>query len=94
MVVRGGTVVTAPEGSRILSGVTRDVVLELARDEGLPIQERFISQAELYGADEVFLTGTTVEVLAVVRVDGKVIGDGRPGPITQRLAAGFTRRIG
>jgi D-alanine transaminase len=94
MVVRGGTVVTAPEGSRILSGVTRDVVLELARDEGLPIQERFISQAELYGADEVFLTGTTVEVLAVVRVDGKFIGDGRPGPITQRLAAGFTRRIG
>ncbi len=94
MVVRGGTVVTAPEGSRILSGVTRDVVLELARDEGLPIQERFISQAELYGADEAFLTGTTVEVLAVVRVDGKVIGDGRPGPITQRLAAGFTRRIG
>ena len=94
MVVRGGAVMTAPEGSRILSGVTRDVVLELARDEGLPIQERFISQAELYGADEVFLTGTTVEVLAVVRVDGKVIGDGRPGPITQRLAAGFTRRIG
>jgi D-alanine transaminase len=94
MVVRGGTVVTAPEGSRILSGVTRDVVLELARDEGLPIQERYLSQAELYGADEVFLTGTTVEVLAVVRVDGKVIGDGRPGPITQRLAAGFTRRIG
>ena len=94
MVVRGGTVVTAPEGSRILSGVTRDVVLELARNEGLPIQERFISQAELYGADEVFLTGTTVEVLAVVRVDGKVIGDGRPGPITQRLAVGFTRWVG
>jgi D-alanine transaminase len=94
MVVRGGTVMTAPEGSRILSGVSRAFVLELARNEGLPIQERFFSQAELYGADEVFLTGTTVEVLAVVRVDGKVIGDGRPGPITQRLAAGFTRRVG
>jgi len=94
MVVRGGTVVTAPEGPRILSGVTRAVVLELARNEGLPIQERFISQAELYGADEIFLAGTTVEVLAVVRVDGKIIGDGRPGPITQRLAAGFTSRVG
>jgi D-alanine transaminase len=94
MVVRGGAVMTAPEGSRILSGVSRAFVLEMARNEGLPIQERFFSQAELYGADEVFLTGTTVEVLAVVRVDGKVIGDGRPGPITQRLAEGFTRRVG
>ena len=94
MVVRGGMVMTAPEGARILSGVSRAFVLELARNEGLPIQERFISLAELYGADEVFLTGTTVEVLAVVRVDGKVIGDGRPGPITQRLAAGFTRWVG
>ena len=94
MVVRGGMVMTAPEGARILSGVSRAFVLELARNEGLPIQERFISLAELYGADEVFLTGTTVEVLAVVRVDGKVIGDGRPGPITQRLAAGLTRRVG
>lgn len=94
MVVRGGTVMTAPEGPRILSGVTRAVVLGLARKEGLSVQERCIAQADLYGADEVFLTGTTVEVLAVVRVDGKVIKDGRPGPITQRLAAGFTGLVG
>jgi D-alanine transaminase len=94
MVVRGGVVMTAPEGPRILSGVTRAIVLELARKEGLPIQERFVSQAELYGADEVFLTGTTVEVLAVVQVDGKVIKGGLPGPITQRLAAGFMRLAG
>jgi len=94
MVVRGGTVMTAPEGPRILSGVTRAVVLELARNEGLPIHERFISQAELYDAAEVFLTGTTVEVLAVVRMDGKVIGDGRPGPVTRRLAASFTNLVG
>ncbi|MEO5863551.1 MAG: aminotransferase class IV, partial [Nitrospiraceae bacterium] len=94
MVVQGGTVVTAPEGPRILSGVTRAVVLDLALGEGLPIQERFVSQGDLYEADEVFLTGTTVEVLAVVRIDGKVIRDGRPGPITQQLAASFTRRVG
>lgn len=85
---------TASEGPRILSGVTRAVVLGLARKEGLPVQERSIALADLYGADEVFLTGTTVEVLAVVRVDGKVIKDGRPGPITQRLAAGFTGLVG
>jgi D-alanine transaminase len=94
MAVRRGTVVTAPEGPSILSGVTRAVVLNLAFSQGLPVQERFISQADLYDADEVLLTGTTVEVLAVVRIDGKVIGDGRPGPITQRLAAGFTSRVG
>lgn len=94
MAVRGGTVMTAPEGTRILSGVTRAVVLGLARKEGLPVQECCITQADLYGADEVFLTGTTVEVLAVVRVDGKVIKDGRPGPITQRLAAAFTGLAG
>lgn len=94
MVVQGGTVVTAPEGPRILSGVTRAVVLDLALSEGVPTQERFVSQSDLYTADEVFLTGTTVEVLAVIRVDGKVIGDGRPGPITQRLAASFASRVG
>jgi len=94
MVVQGGTVMTAPEGQHILSGVTRAVVLDLARSEGIPIQERCVSQEDLYGADEVFLTGTTVEVLAVVRIDGKVIGDGRPGPITQQLAAGFTKQVG
>jgi len=94
MVVQGGTVLTAPEGPRILSGVTRAVVLDLALSEGLSIQERFVSQGDLYEADEVFLTGTTVEVLAVVRIDGKVIRDGRPGPITQQLAASFTRRVG
>ncbi len=94
MVVRGGAVMTAPEGPRILSGVTRAVVLELARNEGLPIHERGILKSELYSADEVFLTGTTVEVLAVVRVDGRVVGDGRPGSITQRLASGFTRLVG
>lgn len=94
MVVQGGTVVTAPEGPRILSGVTRAIVLDLALSEGVPTQERFVSQSDLYTADEVFLTGTTVEVLAVIRVDGKVIGDGRPGPITQRLAASFASRLG
>ncbi|NWF73149.1 MAG: D-amino-acid transaminase [Nitrospirae bacterium] len=93
MVVQGGTVVTAPEGPRILPGVTRAVVLNLALSEGVPVEERFLSQSEIYEADEVFLTGTTVEVLPVVRIDGKVIGNGRPGPIAKRLAASFTNRV-
>jgi len=87
MTVQSGTIVTAPEGPRILSGVTRTVVLGLARKESIPVEERFMSVDSLYTADEVFLTGTTVEVLGVVRVDGRTIGSGQPGPITQTLAA-------
>jgi D-alanine transaminase len=87
MTVQAGAIVTAPEGPRILSGVTRTVVLGMARKEGIPVEERFISVDSLYAADEVFLTGTTLEVLGVVRVDGKTIGSGRPGPITKTLAA-------
>jgi D-alanine transaminase len=94
MVVREGMVITAPEGPRILSGVTRAVVLQLARQEGLPVQERYVARQELYDAAEVFLTGTTVEVLGVARIDGKTIGGGKPGPLTQRLARKFVEQIG
>jgi D-alanine transaminase len=87
MAVQAGVIVTAPEGPRILSGVTRTVVLGLAKKEGIPVEERFLSVDALYAADEVFLTGTTLEVLGVVRVDGKPVGSGRPGPITKTLAA-------
>jgi D-alanine transaminase len=87
MAVQSGTVVTAPEGPRILSGVTRTVVLGMAKKEGIPVEERFLTVDALYAADEVFLTGTTIEVLGVVRIDGKTIGSGQPGPVTKALAA-------
>jgi len=93
MAVQAGTVVTAPEGPRILSGVTRTVVLDLAKAAGIPVREQFLPVASLYTADEVFLTGTTVEVLSVVRGDGRTMGDGRPGPVARALAtrwAAFT----
>ena len=94
MAVQDGTVVTAPEGPRILSGVTRTVALELARKEEIPVEERYMSLDFLYGADEVFLTGTTLEVLGVVRIDGRTIGSGRPGPITKTLAARWSIMTG
>ncbi len=94
LAVQSGAVVTAPEGPRILSGVTRTVVLGLAKKEGIPVYERFMSVDSLYTADEVFLTGTTLEVLGVVQVDGKTIGSGRPGPITRTLASRWTLLTG
>jgi D-alanine transaminase len=94
MIVKAGRLLTAPEGERILSGVTRTIVLELARKEGLPVEERFVTRDELLHADEIFLTGTTVEVLPVIRVDGKAVGAGTPGPVTQKLQAAFQRFAG
>jgi D-alanine transaminase len=85
MVIRGGRLVTEPEGPRILSGVTRTFVLDLARQEGIPLEERSLSIEELYLADEVFLTGTTVEILPVISIDGRSIGVGKPGVLTRRL---------
>ncbi len=87
MVVQQGALVTAPEGPHILSGVTRNVVLELARKEGLPIEERYVPVSALYAADEVMLTGTTVEIVGVVNIDGRTIGAGTPGPVTRALSA-------
>ena len=88
-IVRDRNLFTAPEGAWILSGVTREVVLDLARHEGLTVQERYCSEQELLEATEVFLTGTTVEILAVVQIDGKPIGRGQPGPVTLSLAKRF-----
>ena len=87
--------VTPLVGPNILSGITRNCILKLAKDMGLPIEERDVAYKELQTAQEVFLTGTTLEVLPVVRVDNQLIGDGRPGKTTKQLARLFhnlTRR--
>ena len=94
IIVDNRTLMTAPEGPRILSGVTREVVLRLARQEGLEVHEQYPSREKLFGAPEVFLTGTTVEVLPVVRIDGKPIGSGEPGPVTRQLAKRFMQQTG
>jgi D-alanine transaminase len=94
IIVENRTLITAPEGTRILSGVTREVVLALARQAGFEVQERYPSKAQLYAAAEVFLTGTTVEVLSVVQIDGRSIGGGEPGPVTRNLTKRFLEQIG
>jgi len=89
MLVRAGVLVTAPADERILSGVTRAVVLDLARKEGILVEERAIRVEELRGADEIFLTGTTVEILPVIGVDGVVVGTGKRGELTRLLSHRF-----
>jgi D-alanine transaminase len=87
--VRGGEVWTYPACNYILDGITRVAVLGLAAAMGIPTRLGAIPLAELYAADEVFLTGTTTEVLPVVAVDGRRIGDGLPGPITAKLREAY-----
>ena len=89
LVVRGYTLVTPPEGPLLLSGVTRKVVLGLARQAGVAVKEQPVAEADLYAADEVLLTGTTIEVLPVARVNGRPIGAGAPGPTTRSMMARF-----
>jgi D-alanine transaminase len=91
--VIAGTVHTHPADHHILRGITRDVVLELARPFGVEICERPVPLTALMGADEVFLVGTTMDVMPVVRVDGRPIGDGRPRPLTRRLSDALAARM-
>jgi D-alanine transaminase len=83
--VREGQLITAANGSAILPGVTRDLVVALARQDGITVLERNLRRDELSRVDEIFLSGTTTEVLPVTRIDGHPVGNGAPGPVTKRL---------
>lgn len=89
--VFGDTLCTAPKSNYILHGVTREVVLQLAAREGIPCNEGPIPANKLYGADELFITGTVSELLPVTSVDGRSIGSGRPGPMFTRLLELYRR---
>ena len=91
--VKGGVAMTHPKGPRILPGVTRDNTFRAAAAAGIEAREGAFSLAQFRDADEVFLTGTTTGVLAVTTVDGRPVGDGRPGPVTRALAEAFRRVV-
>lgn len=93
-IVKDGALSTHPLTRRILAGITRQVVLELCPAAGLAVEERHDDKAALMAADEVFLTGTITEVLPITRIDGKPIGDGAVGPVSQRLYHDLRTRIG
>jgi len=84
-IIQNGKAVTHPLTPNILPGITRMVVLDICKTREIPLEERFFSVEELYQADEVFLCGTVTEVLPIVEVDGKKIGDGKAGPLTRTL---------
>jgi branched-chain amino acid aminotransferase len=92
-VVRDSALTTPPASAGILEGVTRGVVMELARGAGIPVSERDMTMFDVYAADECFLTGTAAELIPVVNVDGRAIGDGKPGPMTARLRELFLAEI-
>ena len=87
--VRNGTLATPPLESSILDGITRRSVLTLASDLGIDVAVEVFPRDRLYLADEAFFTGTAAEITPIVEIDGQRIGDGRPGPITRRLASAF-----
>jgi len=89
--VKNGSLKTPSLDSGILEGVTRNLVIQLARDEGGQVAETALTRHDLYIADEVFLTGTACEIMPVVKVDARTIGTGKPGAMTKRLREAFTK---
>jgi D-alanine transaminase len=92
-VLRRGVLRTHPLGAEILAGVSRRVTLEVARAEGLAVREERIRRSSLWSADEVLLSSTSLEITPVVRIDGRRIGSGRPGPVARALLRRFHARV-
>ncbi|MEN8126467.1 MAG: branched-chain-amino-acid transaminase [Planctomycetota bacterium] len=84
-IVKDGVVYTPPAQAGSLDGITRRVVMQLAEKESIKVVEKNLTRFDLYVADEMFLTGTAAEVIGVVDMDGRIIGDGAPGPVTKQL---------
>jgi D-alanine transaminase len=89
LVVRGGTVVAPPKDNLILPGITYDAAADFTRAAGVPFEIRPVTRDEALGADEMWLSSSTKEVLAVTTVDGRPFADGRPGPVFRRVHAAF-----
>lgn len=87
--VRDGVISTPPASMGILEGVTRNLVMELARKRGWTVKETMLIRHDLYIAQECFGTGTAAEIVPITRIDGRLVGDGRPGPITRQLTEDF-----
>jgi branched-chain amino acid aminotransferase len=92
-IVKDGTVLTPPDDAGLLLGITRGFVLDLGRAMGIPMREAVLHDADLFAANEAFLTSSTQEIVPIVRIDDRVIGSGRPGPTTKRLHEAYRERV-
>jgi branched-chain amino acid aminotransferase len=92
-IVRSGQLYTPPLDAGILEGITRDAIIELAREAGYVVNEVALTRHDVFIADEVFVTGSAAEVIPVVKLDSRVIGDGKPGPMTRDLTKRFHELI-
>jgi branched-chain amino acid aminotransferase len=88
-IVRSGGLLTPPVTAGALDGITRRAVIELAAGLGIPLREAEFSRHDVFTADECFLTGTAAEVIAATKLDQRIIGDGKPGPVTGRIVKAF-----
>ena len=84
-ILKDGRMFTPPLSAGALYGITRGVVMDLAREAGIPVSEPDLTRYDIFNADECFLTGTGAELIPVTKVDGRVIGTGKPGPVTRDL---------
>ena len=91
--VKDGIVITHPATNLILNGITRQVVLKICKEFGVPVEEKTFTQDEMYTMDEFFITSTTAEITPVISIDGKAVGSGTPGEITRRLQEAFAMQI-
>ncbi|MDZ5470769.1 branched-chain-amino-acid transaminase (plasmid) [Bacillus sp. 31A1R] len=92
-IIKNGCFLTPPGYVGALEGITRNAVIEIAKEQGYEVKEEPFTRHDVYTADEVFLTGTAAEVIAVIKVDGRVIGDGVPGIHTRKLLEKFRERV-
>ena len=92
-IIKNGVIYTPPVYLGALEGITRNAIIDLARENGYEVVERPFTRHDVYVADEVFLTGTAVEVIAVIDVDRRKIGDGKPGPVTNHLLEEFRKLV-
>lgn len=92
-IIKDGVIITHPADNHILNGITRQKVLEVCNNEQISYEERAYTLDELFAADEVFSSGTTVEVMPVVEIEGKPVGNGEPGPMTRSLQELFKAEI-
>jgi len=88
-IIKGNQLFTPPLSAGALYGITRAVVMDLARESGLTVSEPNLTRYDMFNADECFLTGTGAELIPVVKIDGRVIGSGKPGPVTKSLVAKY-----